>query len=178
MATKRSPLLNLASAAAAGAVTFARPGRFPRWARRGLSLANTAGTAGAVFLAVRGDDDLPDDHPLHRALVISDLTAATTGGLMLVTSGLGLKADAKIEAFLVRRGVRHPRVVMAVGVVAVLFAVKTVQDAASKHAPTAGEPRPPISTKPANKGLPTQAATAQAAPEAERAPEQQEEPER
>lgn len=158
MATKHSPVLNLASAAVAGAVTLVRPARFPRWARRGLSLANTAGTAGAVFLAVRGEDELPDDHPLHRALAISDLTAAATGGLMLVTSGLGVKADVKIERFLVRRGVRHPRIVMAAGVVALLFAVKTAQDAAGKRretpSPAAG-PKPSVTGKPANQSLPT-----------------------
>jgi hypothetical protein len=177
MATKHSPLLNLASAAVAGAVTLVRPARFPRWARRGLSLANTAGTAGAVFLAVRGDDELPDDHPLHRALTISDVTAAATGGLMLVTSGLGVKADAKIEHFLVRRGVRHPRLVMAAGVVALLLAVKTVQDAASKHRESAASPtarKSPISGKAANTSLPTAPST-HPAPAAQQSEEQQEE---
>jgi len=175
MAQKHSPALNLASAAVAGAVTLIRPTRFPRWARRGLSLTNTAGTAGAVFFAVRGDDQLPDDHPLHRALTISDLTAAATGGLMLVTSGLGVKADAKIEQFLVRHGVRHPRVVMALGVVTVLFVVKTVQDRASKHAPapTTAAAKPPVSGKPANPVLP--ASDGAALPEPAQ-PEAQEEP--
>ncbi|RNI25234.1 hypothetical protein [Flexivirga caeni] len=161
MATKHSPLLNLASASVAGVVTLIRPTRFPRWARRSLSLANTAGTAGTVLLAIRGEDELPEDHPLHRAVAISDLTAASTGGLMLLTSGLGLKADAKVERILVRRGVRHPRLVMAAGVVIVLFAVKTVQDAASRRtsgaaeAATSTESKPSISTKPANQSLPS-----------------------
>ncbi|MBB2894200.1 hypothetical protein [Flexivirga oryzae] len=178
MAQKRSPALNLASAAVAGAITLVRPTRFPRWARRGLSLANTAGTAGAVFFAIRGEDELPEDHPLHRALTVSDLTAATTGGLMLVTSGLGVKADAKIEQFLVRHGVRHPRVVMAVGVVTVLFIVKTVQDRASKHAPepVAGTPKPPVSDKPANKTLPTTGSAGAAPTEQAAQPEAQEDP--
>lgn len=175
MAQKHSPALNLASAAVAGAITLIRPTRFPRWARRSLSLANTAGTAGAVFFAVRGDDELPDDHPLHRALTISDVTAAATGGLMLVTSGLGVKADAKVEQFLVRHGVRHPRVVMAVGVVTVLFVVKTVQDRAGKHAPSpAGStPKPPVGEKPANKTLPIPDAAAAPQPVAQ--PETQDE---
>jgi len=178
MAQKHSPVLNLASAAVAGAITLIRPTRFPRWARRGLSLANTAGTAGAVFFAIRGEDELPDDHPLHRALTISDLTAATTGGLMLVTSGLGVKADAKVEQFLVRHGVRHPRVVMAVGVVTVLFVVKTVQDRVSKHAPepAATAPKPPVSGKPANKTLPTTGSAAATPTQPDTQPEAQEEP--
>ncbi|NNG38860.1 hypothetical protein HJ588_06180 [Flexivirga sp. ID2601S] len=135
MATSKSvPALNLASAALAGAVTLVRPARFPRWARRGLVWANTAGTAGSVFLTVRNRDDLPPEHPLHRAVSSSDLIAAATGGLMLVTSGIGLKADDKIEQFLVKRGFKHPRVWMAVGVVGVVFLAKTLQDAGSKKA--------------------------------------------
>ncbi|GGB28699.1 hypothetical protein GCM10011492_18710 [Flexivirga endophytica] len=165
--SKQTTALNLASAAAAGAMTLIRPARFPKWARRGLRWANTAGTAGSLFLVVQGDD-LPDDHPLHKALSASDVMAAASGGLMLVTSGLGMKADDKVEAFLVKHGVKHPRVVMAVGVVVVMFAVKTVQDRSSKKAPTAGKPsssqpgsskpagtKPSATTKPANPALPS-----------------------
>jgi len=175
---KHAPVLNLASAAVAGAITLVRPARFPRWARRSISLANTAGTAGAVFLAVRGEDELPDDHPLHRALIVSDLTAATTGGLMLVTSGLGLKADAKVEKFLVQHGVRHPRIVMAAGVVALIFVAKTVQDTAGKRVPSparAFKPKTPASSKAANKTLPTTGSSADTTPAAP-ATEPQEEP--
>ena len=155
--SKQSTALNLASAAAAGAITLIRPARFPKWARRGLRWANTAGTAGSIFLVVRGND-IPDDHPLHKALSASDVMAAASGGLMLVTSGLGLKADDKIEAFLLKHGVKHPRVLMAVGVVVVLFAVKTVQDAKSKDVaqPTeATRPKTPATAKPANPVLPS-----------------------
>jgi hypothetical protein len=160
--SKQSTALNLASAAAAGVITLVRPGRFPKWARRGLRWANTAGTAGSVFLVVRGNE-VPDDHPLHKALSASDVMAAASGGLMLVTSGLGLKADDKVEAFLVKHGVKHPRVLMAVGVVVVLFAVKTVQDAKSKDAESkeaeqpgeATRPKSPATSKPANSALPT-----------------------
>jgi hypothetical protein len=159
--SKQTTALNLASAAAAGAITLLRPGRFPKWARRGLRWANTAGTAGSIFLVVRGND-VPEDHPLHKALSASDVMAASSGGLMLVTSGLGLKADAKIEAFLRGRGVKHPRALMAVGVVVVLFAVKTLQDAKSKDAaqPTeATRPKSPATSKPANPMLPTSTGT-------------------
>ncbi|WP_265445627.1 hypothetical protein [Flexivirga meconopsidis] len=135
MATSKSaPALNLASAALAGAVTLVRPARFPRWARRSLGWANTAGTAGSVFLTVRNRDDLPPEHPLHRAVAGSDVLAAATGGLMLITSGIGLKADDKVEQFLLKRGVKHPRIWMAVGVVGVVFVAKTLQDAGSKKA--------------------------------------------
>lgn len=159
--SKQSTALNLASAAAAGAITLVRPARFPKWARRGLRWANTAGTAGSIFLVVRGNE-VPDDHPLHKALSASDVMAAASGGLMLVTSGLGLKADDKVEAFLLKHGVKHPRVLMAVGVVVVLFAVKTVQDAKSQEAaqPTeATRPKSPATAKPANPALPTSTGT-------------------
>lgn len=159
MPSTKQLALNLASATAAGAVTLVRPARFPKWARRALSLSNTAGTAGTIFFAVRGDEDLPATHPVQRALSTSDILAATSGGLMLVTSGLGLKADARIERFLVERGVKHPRIVMAVGVVTVLFVVKTVQDAVTKKDETpaveAAAPKTAVSGKAANPGLPT-----------------------
>lgn len=155
--SKQTTALNLASAAAAGAITLIRPARFPKWARRGLRWANTAGTAGSIFLVVRGNE-VPDDHPLHKALGASDVLAAASGGLMLVTSGLGLKADAKVEAFLLRHGVKHPRALMALGVVVVLFAVKSLQDAKSKDGTqpaAAARPRTHATAKPANQTLPT-----------------------
>lgn len=158
MPSTKQVALNLASAATAGVVTYVRPARFPRWARRGLSLTNTAGTAGSIFFAIRGEDAVPADHPLRRAFATSDVLAATTGGLMLVTSGLGLKADAAVEGFLIKRGVRHPRLVMAIGVVTVLFAVKTVQDVMTKKPAPAHEaeagPKASVAAKPANPTLP------------------------
>lgn len=158
--SKQTTALNLASAATAGVITLIHPARFPKWARRGLRWANTAGTAGSVFFVVRGDD-LPDDHPLHKAVSASDVLAAATGGLMLVTSGLGMKADDKIEAFLRGHGVKHPRVLMAVGVVAVMFTVKTIQDRTRERAeetPAAKTtPAPAVATTPANSSVPTPA---------------------
>ncbi|MGN6415128.1 hypothetical protein [Flexivirga sp.] len=168
--SKQTTALNLASAATAGVITLIQPARFPKWARRGLRWANTAGTAGSLFFVVRGDD-LPDDHPLHKAVSASDVLAAATGGLMLVTSGLGMKADDRIEQFLVKRGVKHPRLLMAAGVVAVLFAVKTVQDRARHDAPAATAPtgpKAPPSAKPANPALPTSTSGPDAATETER----------
>ncbi|WP_446665040.1 hypothetical protein [Flexivirga sp. B27] len=161
--SKQTTALNLASAATAGVITLVRPARFPKWARRGLRWANSVGTAGTLFFVVRGDD-LPDDHPLHKAVSASDVLAAATGGLMLVTSGLGMKADDKIEAFLVRHGVKAPRVVMAVGVVALMFTVKTIQDRSrsTEQEPPATErqqatPKPSVAAKPANSTLPASA---------------------
>ena len=138
-AAKYPTAMNLASASLAGAVTLLGPARFPRWARRGLTWANTAGTAGSVFLTVSDRDDLPEGHALHKAISSSDLLAAASGGLMLVTSGIGLKADAKAEKFLTGRGIKHPRLVLAIGVTAVIFAVKTIQDKASKGSDAASD---------------------------------------
>lgn len=155
--SKQTTALNLASAATAGAITLIRPARFPKWARRSLRWANTAGTAGSIFFVVRGDD-LPDDHPLHKAVSASDVLAAATGGLMLVTSGLGMKADDKVEAFLVKHGVKHPRVLMAAGVVALMFAVKTIQDRSrgtDEETPASAAAAPAVTTKSANPTLPT-----------------------
>ncbi len=125
---------NLASAGIAGVVTLIRPARFPRLLRRGLSLANTAGTAGSAYLNFKHKDGVPEGDSLGTAIEAGSAIGAVTGGLMLVTSGIGLKVDSKVESMLVKRGVKHPRLVMAVGVVGIIFAVKTVQDATGKKA--------------------------------------------
>jgi len=131
----RSPAVqNLAAAATAGLVTLARPGRFPRWARNVLRLTNTAGTAGAVYLARQeGEAAATPGGRKQHAASIGSAVAVATSGLGLITSGLGIAADRKVESFLTGRGVRRPRLVMAVGVIGVVFLVKTVQDAATKR---------------------------------------------
>lgn len=133
---------NLIAAALAGAAVLARPGRFPRWARRGLSLANTAGTAGSVFLGGNSANPsvktiaglTPTRTPSATAASAGSALAAATGGLGLITSGLGIRADAKVESYLTRKGVRHPRIWMAIGVIGVVFVVKQLQDAATAKA--------------------------------------------
>ncbi|TWP38947.1 hypothetical protein [Leekyejoonella antrihumi] len=135
----RSPAVqNLTAAATAGLMTLARPARLPRWARNVLRLTNTAGTAGAVYLASReGEDSALGIRPVSgraNAASIGSAVAIATSGLGLITSGLGIAADRKLEGFLVGKGVRRPRLWMAVGVVGVVFAVKTAQDVATKRA--------------------------------------------
>lgn len=138
----RSPIAqNAAAAVAAGAGVFLRPARLPKWGRRVLKLSNTAGTASSVFLASRSTADdggefgtKPTRSKAASIASASSALAIATGGITLVSSGIGLKVDAKVEGFLIGKGLKHPRVWMAVGTVVVLFAVKQGQDYASKRA--------------------------------------------
>ncbi|AKU15616.1 hypothetical protein [Luteipulveratus mongoliensis] len=139
-----SPLAkNLAAAGAAGAVTLLRPARFPKWLRRSMLATNTAGTGASMLLGTGGSAD-PTGSPALLAGRLggkgasagstAGALAAVTGGLTLVTSGIGLKADAKAEQFLVGRGVKRPRIWMAVGVVGVVLVAQVLQDRAAKMA--------------------------------------------
>lgn len=142
--TLRSPAAqNLLAATVAGAAVLLRPARIPTWARRGFSLANTAGTAGSMLMGTKTDDNggalglKPVSSPRNQAATTGSAIAAATGGLGLVTSGIGLKLDAKVENYLVGKGVKRPRIWMAVGVIGLVFVVKTIQDAAAKKAESA-----------------------------------------
>lgn len=135
MADKSAPspmVRNALSALTAGAITLVSPTRVPRSARRGVSLARTA-TSLAALVADRMpgvvDNKLPAraSAAVGHAQTAAPFAGATAAGFALVTSGLALKADRKVEAFLVNRGVRRPRLVMAVGVVALVFTVNTVR---------------------------------------------------
>ncbi|UIJ35925.1 hypothetical protein [Allobranchiibius sp. GilTou73] len=141
----RSPIVqNAAAATAAGAGVFLRPARLPKWGRRGLRLANTAGTAGSVFLASRGGSDdggdlgtKPTRTRAATAASAGSAIAAAAGGLTLISSGFGLKMDARAEKFLVGKGIKHPRIWMAVGTVVIVFAAKQAQDYGTKKAEAA-----------------------------------------
>lgn len=126
-----SPVLqNLASAAVVGVVTLLRPTRFPKLARRGLSWANTAGS---IFMGAKRKDSVPEKrHPLGIAVDASSALAGVTGASILLTSGIGIKVDAKIERLLLKQGVKHPRTWMAIGVGGIVFATQTVQDVMAK----------------------------------------------
>ncbi len=125
------------AAAAAGLLTLAHPGRFPRWARRSVRLARTAGTFGAVYLAAQEQQASPlDVKPVDGRTEVASIgsaVATATSSIGLITSGLGIAADRKVEAFLLRRGVHHPRIWMAVGVASAVLALKTAQELATKH---------------------------------------------
>lgn len=139
----RTPIAqNAVAAAAAGAGVYFRPARLPKWGRRALKLTNTAGTAGSLYLTTQSKPGekggelgfAPTRSKVATAASASSALAIATGGISLVSSGIGLKLDHKVEGYLVGRGVKHPRVWMAVGTVVVLFAVKQAQDYAGKRA--------------------------------------------
>lgn len=123
---------NAISALTAGAITLVSPARVPRAARRGVSLARTA-----TSLAALVSDRMPGvvDNKLSpraaaavgRAQTAAPFAGATATGFALVSSGLALKADQKVQTLLEKRGVRQPRLVMALGVVAIVFTVNTLR---------------------------------------------------
>lgn len=132
----RAPAVqNLAAATAAGLLTLAKPGRFPRWARSGIRLTRTASTIGAVYLAKQDDDQksLSPASGQANAANIASAVATATSSVGFIASGLGVAADRKVEGLLVRKGVRHPRLWMAAGVVVVIMAAKTAQEQLSKR---------------------------------------------
>lgn len=129
---KNDLVRNALSALTAGAVTLISPARIPRGARRAVTLART-GTSIAALAGDRVPHAINDKLPaqasavMGRAQTAAPFAGATGAGFALVTSAIAMKADTKVESLLTRRGVRHPRVVMAVGVVAIVFAVNTVR---------------------------------------------------
>lgn len=131
-----SPVVhNVATAAAAGLLTLAHPARFPRWTRRGLRLVRVAGTVSSVYLVrqqATSSDPHAADTPSDTAAIVSAVAEATSS-IGLLTSGIGIAVDRKVETFLVRRGLRHPRVWMAVGVAGAVIAFRVAQDFAAKH---------------------------------------------
>lgn len=139
----RSPAAqNLLAAAVAGIGVLARPGRIPTWARRGLTVANTAGTAGSLLMTDKAAAQggalglKPVNTTRDTAATTGSALAAAAGSLSLLTSGIGLKLDSKAENYLLKKGVRHPRIWMAVAAVGLVFAIKTIQDAAARKAET------------------------------------------
>ncbi|MEO8850252.1 MAG: hypothetical protein ABI360_00835 [Allobranchiibius sp.] len=139
----RTPIAqNAVAATAAGVGVYFQPARLPKWGRRALKLTNTAGTAGSLYLSTQSKSDtdageLGTEPTRSRAATVASASSAlaiATGGITLVSSGIGLKFDRKVEGYLVGRGVKHPRIWMAVGTVVVLFAVKQAQDYAGKRA--------------------------------------------
>ncbi len=117
-----------------------RPARIPVWARRSLTVANTAGTAGSMLMTNKAAENTgalgikPVSGPRDTAASTGSALAAAASSLSLLTSGIGLKLDAKAESYLTKRGVKRPRLWMAVGAIGLVFVIKTVQDAAARKA--------------------------------------------
>lgn len=139
----RSPIAqNAAAAVAAGVGVFFQPARLPKWGKRVVKLTNTAGTAGSLYLSTQSKPEnkggdfgtRPTRSKVATAASASSALSIATGGIALVSSGIGLKVDRHVEGYLISKGVRHPRIWMAVGAVVVIFAVKQAQDYGSKKA--------------------------------------------
>lgn len=137
----RSPAAqNLLAAAVAGVGVLVRPARIPVWARRSLTIANTAGTAGSMLMTNKAAENSgalglkPVTGARDTTATTGSALAAAAGSLSLLTSGIGLKLDRKAESYLLGRGVKRPRLWMAVGAIGLVFVIKTVQDAASRKA--------------------------------------------
>lgn len=130
---------NLTSAAVAGVVTYLRPARIPKWARRGVLAGNTAG-AGATMLLGQGADGpagpVADRLGTRTGAVTgaAGVLSALTGGIGLLTSTTGLRMDARAEQFLLNRGVGRPRLLMAFGAAGVVLAVGMLTDYATAYA--------------------------------------------
>lgn len=116
------------SAATAAATTLVRPARFPRWVRRGVAMSSTLTSVGMAMAGERrpASSRLADSNKAINVVdgratssSMSDLAAAATAGMGLVTSGLALRIDKNVEKMLLKRGVRHPRLWMAVGAAAI-----------------------------------------------------------
>lgn len=121
------------TAAAAAATTYLRPARFPRWVRRGLSMTNTLTAVGMAAAGKRrpaasqlgGQDgaktvELVDGKPTSQ--VSATLLSASAAGMALVTSGLAMRVDKRVEKTLLKRGVARPRLWMALGAAVVSLA--------------------------------------------------------
>lgn len=138
---------NVTSAAVAGVVAYVGPRRIPKWVRRGLIASNTAGS-GVQMLAGGTAKSAADGNPAPLAGLLGSKAAplagaagtlaTLTGGLGLVTSSIGLRAESRAADYLAGRGVRHPRIWLAVGAAAVVFTVgvvtERVNDAAERKA--------------------------------------------
>lgn len=157
------------TAAAAAATTYLRPARFPRWVRRGLSITNTLTAVGmaaagnrrpAASQLGRQDDaktvELVDGKPTSQ--VSATLLSASAAGMALVTSGLAMRVDKRVEKTLLKRGVNHPRLWMALGAAVVSLAgpwvteqlqaqASKLQEKALPKETLAATPADPLGTK-------------------------------
>lgn len=123
----------LVTAAAAAATTYIRPGRFPKWVRRGITASNTLTSVGLAMAGPRrpASTKLPAAERAKAVDVVdgqaqprtgTNWASATSAGMAFVTSGVALRVDSTIEKTLLKRGVRHPRLVMALGAAAMSMA--------------------------------------------------------
>jgi hypothetical protein len=95
-----------------------------------------AGLAGALTYTVLRDDDELTDDPKQQAAI-----AVGSAGAILATMRVWERWDAGLHGWLVARGVKRPRVVIAVGATATSL-VSAYLDALSRARSTPVEPSP------------------------------------
>lgn len=141
------------TAASAAAMTYIRPARFPKWVRRGITMSNSLTAVGA---ALAGNKTAATDRQIakdnvgrpaaNQTLTIregvpasqagANWASSASAGMALVTSGMALAVDKRVEKFLLARGVRNPRLLMAVGAATISLAspyiTKGIQAASAK----------------------------------------------
>ncbi|SDH58596.1 hypothetical protein [Agrococcus jejuensis] len=131
MAERTRILTSAASIASSGAFTLIPIGRLPRGARWGIGVGlSFVPAAVAASLA----------HRRMRERVASERIPTTAGvGVAVGAVSLGAweasaRVDRAVDEALVRRGVRRPRVVMAIGAAAIAGAIELLDVVASRRA--------------------------------------------
>ena len=146
----------LVTAAAAAATTYIRPARFPKWVRRGITASNTLTSVGLAMAgerrpapselvaAAQNDSkntvDLVNGQPKPRTAF--NWASATSAGMALVTSGIAMRLDKGVEKALFKRGVRHPRLWMAVGAATISLIGPWVVERAQERLAALEKPMP------------------------------------
>ncbi|GAA2174331.1 hypothetical protein GCM10009846_19870 [Agrococcus versicolor] len=131
MPTPQRLLTASASVAASGAITLVPIGRMSQGAQRGLGAALTVvPTAIMAGVARRRLGERPD----ARRMAIAAGAVAGVAATSLALWEASVALDQAIERGLVRRGVRRPRVAMAVGVAALSAAGEVVDALGSRRA--------------------------------------------
>ena len=127
------------TAASAAAMTYIRPARFPRWVRRSITMSNSLTAVGAALAGNKteaahrqiakdnvgrpaSEQTLTVRDGVPASQVGANWASSAAAGMALVTSGIALAVDKRVEKFLLARGVRNPRVIMAVGAAALSMA--------------------------------------------------------
>ena len=126
------PLLSrsdVVTAAATGVLTLIDPTQVPPRLKPAYRVAVAGVSAAGIYVALDKDPDL-GNQPVPRAAL-----AVGVGGTLYATMGLWERVDAIIHGVLRRRGVRHPRLTLAAGSVALSLAVDAFDSVQSRVLP-------------------------------------------
>lgn len=135
---------HVSSAASTALVVYLRPARVPKALRRGLLATNTAGSVTAMLVGSSAPGMAPSTKPAPlagrvgaKADSVGDVSVALAtlaGSVTLLTSKPALKLDNKLERTLLHKGVRRPRLFMAVGAAGAVVVLGVVTDRMGKAA--------------------------------------------